>query len=37
MAAYNEFKTTGGKKGRVPELWDGRAAERIVKVLAASL
>ena len=24
----------GGKKGRVPELWDGRAAKRIVRILA---
>jgi UDP-N-acetylglucosamine 2-epimerase (non-hydrolysing) len=23
----------GGKKGRIPELWDGKAAERIAKVL----
>lgn len=24
-----------GKAGRVPELWDGRAAERIVRVIAS--
>lgn len=24
---------TGGKTGRIPELWDGRAADRIVRVL----
>jgi len=29
MAAFNEIMETGGKAGRVPELWDGRAAERI--------
>lgn len=33
-AAYADFSATGGKKGRVPELWDGRAAERIATVLA---
>lgn len=27
----------GGKRGRVPPLWDGRAAERIAAVLAASV
>jgi UDP-N-acetylglucosamine 2-epimerase (non-hydrolysing) len=35
LAAYEAFKTTGGKKGRIPELWDGKAAERIAAVLAA--
>ena len=27
----------GSKAGRVPELWDGRAAERIVNVLVEAL
>ncbi len=29
MAAVNDVLTTGGKQGRVPEYWDGKAAERI--------
>ncbi len=28
---------TGGKRGRMPELWDGRAAERIADALSAWL
>jgi UDP-N-acetylglucosamine 2-epimerase (non-hydrolysing) len=28
-ACVDEILRTGGKRGRVPELWDGRAAERI--------
>ena len=28
---------TGGKRGRVPELWDGRAAERVTERIAAFL
>lgn len=36
-AAYADFRRTGGKQGRVPSLWDGRAAERIAAELAAWL
>ncbi len=32
-AAIAEFRATGGKAGRVPELWDGRAADRIAKIV----
>jgi len=28
-AAFDEVLTTGGKAGRIPEFWDGAAAERI--------
>ncbi len=33
MACYEDVMATGGKRGRVPELWDGRSAERIVDVI----
>ena len=33
IAAVNEILRTGGKAGRVPELWDGRASERIAGVI----
>lgn len=33
MAAYRDVIVTGGKVGRVPELWDGKAAERIVQII----
>lgn len=29
-AAFDEVLSNGGKQGRVPELWDGHAAERIL-------
>lgn len=34
--AVNEVLSSGGKAGRVPEYWDGKAAQRIVSVLEAS-
>jgi len=33
IAVVDDVLATGGKAGRVPELWDGRAAERIAIVL----
>ena len=35
LAAVDDVLETGGKAGRIPEYWDGRAAERIVGVLRA--
>ena len=35
VSASMRFSRTGGKRGRVPELWDGHAAERIADDLAA--
>ncbi len=36
-AAFADILASGGKAGRVPELWDGQAAERIAAHLHASL
>jgi UDP-N-acetylglucosamine 2-epimerase (non-hydrolysing) len=33
-AAANEVLESGGKAGRIPEHWDGRAAERIAQIIA---
>ncbi len=33
-ACFDDVLATGGKAGRVPALWDGRAAERIAVVLS---
>ncbi|THF61635.1 non-hydrolyzing UDP-N-acetylglucosamine 2-epimerase [Pseudothauera rhizosphaerae] len=37
LAGVDDILTRGGKRGRVPELWDGRAAERIAAHLAGWL
>ncbi len=33
LACYEDVMKTGGKVGRVPDLWDGNAAQRIVQVI----
>ncbi|NQX87734.1 MAG: UDP-N-acetylglucosamine 2-epimerase (non-hydrolyzing) [Halioglobus sp.] len=33
MSCYNNVLSTGGKSGRVPELWDGKSAYRIVDAI----
>jgi UDP-N-acetylglucosamine 2-epimerase (non-hydrolysing) len=37
LECVDEILRTGGKRGRIPELWDGHAAERIVDELYAWL
>lgn len=37
ITSVDGILSTGGKRGRVPELWDGRAAERIALDLSRSL
>jgi UDP-N-acetylglucosamine 2-epimerase (non-hydrolysing) len=34
LAAVEEILRDGGKAGRIPELWDGHAAQRIVTILS---
>jgi UDP-N-acetylglucosamine 2-epimerase (non-hydrolysing) len=33
LAVFHDILTGGGKTGRIPEFWDGHAAERIASVL----
>jgi UDP-N-acetylglucosamine 2-epimerase (non-hydrolysing) len=33
MATFNEIMQTGGKAGRIPQFWDGHAAERIAQAI----
>jgi len=37
LGAVDDILASGGKRGRVPEYWDGRAAERVAAHLAAWL
>ncbi len=37
LECADEILRSGGKRGRVPELWDGHAADRIARDLSASL
>jgi UDP-N-acetylglucosamine 2-epimerase (non-hydrolysing) len=37
LECVDEIMRTGGKRGRIPELWDGHAGERIACDLSASL
>lgn len=34
LAAFEDLRTTGGKAGRVPEYWDGKASQRIAAILS---
>lgn len=34
VAAAEDILASGGKRGRIPELWDGKTAERIVRELS---
>jgi UDP-N-acetylglucosamine 2-epimerase (non-hydrolysing) len=33
LACYENLIKTGGKMGRIPELWDGQSAQRIVQII----
>jgi UDP-N-acetylglucosamine 2-epimerase (non-hydrolysing) len=37
LAAFQDVLLTGGKAGRIPDLWDGKAGERIAQILIERL
>lgn len=37
IGSVDEVLSSGGKRGRIPELWDGKAAHRIVDIIGARL
>lgn len=37
MSAFDDIMAKGGKAGRIPEYWDGRAGQRIAAILARVL
>ncbi|MGQ9685540.1 MAG: non-hydrolyzing UDP-N-acetylglucosamine 2-epimerase [Thiobacillaceae bacterium] len=37
LQCFEDILTSGGKRGRIPEYWDGRASERIAAILRAWL
>ena len=34
MACFNDIMVSGGKAGHIPELWDGKTAERIANIIS---
>jgi UDP-N-acetylglucosamine 2-epimerase (non-hydrolysing) len=37
LSVVDDVLRSGGKAGRIPDLWDGRASERIAEVLQSWL